>query len=216
MDKNKKIILISVIIIIILLIIGGIVWYFIANNRENSSNDTENSSISKLYGKLQENSAFSFESKLDDENHMYYAKFNDMAYLDITYNGKDNKYVMKNGNTYLLVDETKTYYTYANNQTNLNMVVTNIENIMNLEHQAGKEKINSENYIYEEYPELTDFAIGNFTGNSEEVKTRFYFDNDELVYIKTIEDDKQELLKVNISYDVDENLFQIPSDYKEA
>ena len=50
---------------------------------------------------------------------------------------------------------------------------------------------------------------------NEEVKTRFYFKGDKLAYIKTIIGEKQELLKVDISYDVDNNLFEIPSDYKE-
>lgn len=49
----------------------------------------------------------------------------------------------------------------------------------------------------------------------QEVKTRFYFDNNNLVYIKTIIGNKQEIFKVNISYDVDSKLFEIPSDYKE-
>ena len=50
----------------------------------------------------------------------------------------------------------------------------------------------------------------------QEVKTRFYFDGDKLVYIKKIIGDKQELLKVDISDNVDNNLFEIPSDYKEV
>ena len=49
----------------------------------------------------------------------------------------------------------------------------------------------------------------------QNAKTRFYYDNDKLVYIKTIVGDKQELLKVNISYDVDNDLFNIPSNYEE-
>ena len=139
-----------------------------------------------------------------------------MACIETTSNDEETKYIVKNGNTYFLVDDTKTYYTYSNNQTNLNMVTRGLERIKDLEYQTGREKINNKNYYYEEYTGLTDFAMGDFTEDSEDVKTRFYFDNDELVYIKTIEGDKQELLEVNISYDVDQNSFQIPSDYNEA
>ncbi len=217
MDKKKKIVLISVIAIVIILIIGGIVWYFIANNNTNSgSNNQGTAEVSKLYETLQTSSVFSFELTLDDENHKYYAKSNNMACIDTIYNDEETKYIIKDGNTYFLVDDTKTYYTYSNNQTNLNMVTRGLEKIKDLEYQTGKEKINNKNYYYEEYTGLTDFAMGDFTEDSEDVKTRFYFDDGELVYIKTIEDDKQELLKVNISYDVDQNSFQIPSDYKNA
>ena len=217
MDKKKKIVLILVIAIVILLIIGGIVWYSIANNNTNSnSNNQRTAEVSKLYETLQTSSVFSFELILDEGNHKYYAKSNNMAYIDTIYDDEETKYIIKDGNTYFLVDDTKTYYTYSNNQTNLNMVTRGLERIKDLEYQTGREKINNDNYSYEEYIGVTDFAMGNFTENSEDVKTRFYFDGDELVYIKTIEGDQEELLKVNISYNVDENLFQIPSDYNEA
>ena len=52
------------------------------------------------------------------------------------------------------------------------------------------------------------------SGN-EEVKTRFYFEGDKLAYIKTIIGGKQELLKVDISYNIDNKLFEIPSNYEE-
>ncbi len=47
-------------------------------------------------------------------------------------------------------------------------------------------------------------------------KTRLYFQGDKLVYIKTIAGDKQELLKVENTYKVDNQLFNIPSDYTEG
>ena len=218
MDKKKKAVFISVIAIVVVLIIVGIIWYFIANNNTNSSSNNQmgTSEVSKLYEILQTSNVFSFELTLDDENHKYYAKSNNMACIETTSNDEETKYIVKNGNTYFLVDDTKTYYTYSNNQTNLNMITKGLERFKDLDYQIGKEKINNKNYYYEEYTRLTAFAMGDFTEDSEDVKTRFYFDNDELVYIKTIEGDKQELLEVNISYDVDQNSFQIPSDYNEA
>lgn len=216
MDKKKKIILISVILVIIVLLVAAMVWYFVANNNKSSENNTENSEVSRLYETLQADNSFSFELILDENNSMYYAKSDDTAYTDTIYNGTESKYVIKDGNSYLLQDDTKTYYTYSNNSINLNRVIEQLEEIKDLEHETGKEKVNDKNYSYEEYTGLTDFAMGDFTEDSGDVKTRFYFDGDELVYIKTIEGDKQELLKVNISNDVDQNLFQIPSDYSEA
>lgn len=218
MDKKKKAI-IAVIVLIVLLVILGVVWFFVFNknggNGQNSNN-AESSKVSKLYEILQADNSFSFELTLDDENYMYYAKSNDMAYTDTSFNGKETKYIIKDGNSYLLQDDTKTYYTYSNNQTNLNMVIRGLEEVKDLEYETGREELNNKNYSYEEYSGLTDFAMGDFTEDSGDVKTRFYFDGDKLVYIKTIEGDKQELLKVNISNDVDQKLFQIPSDYSEA
>ena len=53
--------------------------------------------------------------------------------------------------------------------------------------------------------------------NDEGVKTRLYFNKkSELVYVKTIYSEGSELLKVNISNEVDEALFEIPSNYAEG
>lgn len=218
MEKKKKIILISVSTIIILLIIGGIVWYFVVNNNVNrdSNNQTESSKVSELYNMLKERNGFSFEAKLNEEEYLYYSKLNNMAYINTVYEGRMIKNLIKDGNTYLLVDATKTYYTYSNNQTNLNMVIKSLERVKDLEYETGRERVNDTNCSYEEYIGLTNFAMGDFTEDTEDVKTRFYFDGDELVYIKTIEGEKEELLKVDISYDVDTDLFQIPSNYKKA
>ena len=216
MDKKKKTIL-AVVSVVVLLVTLGIVWYLVVNNTNGSSNNqTKNSEVSKLYETLQANNVFSFELSLDEENTMYYAKSNDMAYIDTVFNGKETKYLVRDGNTYLLVEDTKTYYAYSNNSLELNKVTKQLGELKELEYETGRERINNESYSYEEYFGATDFAMGDFTENSEDVKTRFYFDGDELVYIKTIEGDQEELLKVNISYNVDENLFQIPSDYNEA
>ena len=52
--------------------------------------------------------------------------------------------------------------------------------------------------------------------NDTNVKTRFYFDSkNNLTYIKTILDNKQELLKVTLEKDVKDSIFEIPSDYAE-
>lgn len=212
MSKKKKIILISVIAIVVICLIAISIYYLTTNNGEKSNN--ENSKISKLYEKLQSKDAFSFEITLDDNNKMFYAKSGDIAYTDTWYNGEESKYLIKDGNSYLLVDDIKTYYTYSNNSIDLNKVLLELSKVKDLEHQEGKEKINNKNYDYEEYTILTDFAMGDFTEDSEEVKTRFYFDGEDLVYIKTIEGEKQETLKVNVSYDVDNNLFELPSDYR--
>mgnify|MGYP001025789515 CR=1 FL=1 len=79
-----------------------------------------------------------------------------------------------------------------------------------------KEKIENKTYTYEEYNAVTKFVMmDNSENEGQEIKTKFYFDGNKLEYIKTIVGNKQELLKVDISDDVDNNLFEIPSEYKE-
>ena len=220
MDKKRRIILISIAIIIILLTISGIVWYFVSNN--NNANETvekgiENSKLSKLYQELSSKNSFSFETVLDNENKMFYAKSGNVAYTDTNYNGNESKFVIKDGDSYLLVDDTKTYYTYKNNMVNLNKVQEAFDELINTgSFETGREEINGENYNYEQYVGKTNLALQSFDDDTNNVKTRLYFKGDDLVYIKTISGETEELLKVNISYEVDQNLFEIPSDYREV
>ena len=52
--------------------------------------------------------------------------------------------------------------------------------------------------------------------NEADIKTRFYFDkNGDLTYIKTIYGEEEELLKVSLEKNVDDSIFEIPSDYAE-
>ena len=77
--------------------------------------------------------------------------------------------------------------------------------------------IKGKKYSYEEYDGSSMFMISNLINiNDTNVKTRFYFDSkNNLTYIKTILDNKQELLKVTLEKDVKDSIFEIPSDYAE-
>ena len=216
MEKKRKIVIISVIAIVIILAIATIT-VIVLNQKNNEESQTN--IVNEVYNKLQQNDRYIIETTLDDNNKMYYAKDGNMAYLSTTTDGDELKLLIKDGNTYLIKDDEKTYYTYKNNETELSKISTQLEELENQEFKKGKEKIEDKTYKYNEYYGLTDFAIQDMTnGDGQEeqnAKTRFYYDNDKLVYIKTIVGDKQELLKVNISYDVDNDLFNIPSNYEE-
>ena len=218
MDKKKKIIIISVIAIIIIALIIGLTIFLTTKNNPNGDNtkviEARSSQIAKLYEKLSNEEVFSFTTTLDENNKETYAKKENVAYLDTVYNGEESKYIIKDGNSYLLRDSDKVYYTYKNNEVNLNKVLEQLDAIIQTELVEGKEEINGKNYSYEEYSGLTNFTI-QLTDNNNlgEVKTRFYFNGNKLAYIKTISDDMQELLKIEISDKVDDKLFEIPSDY---
>lgn len=216
MSKKKKVILIIGIVILILAIIIGMIDWMRSERKENVVRDGSTSKVNKLYSELKEKQAYSFRTTLDEQNEVYYAKKKDAAYIDTTYQGETSKFIIKNGNSYLLSDDEKIYYTYQNNETDLEKVTIQLEEIKKNQYTEGKEKIENKDYKYEQFEGVTEFLVKDIEGiEKQATKTRFYFSGDQLVYIKTIVGDYQEILKVEISYDVDNNLFEIPSDYKE-
>ena len=82
----------------------------------------------------------------------------------------------------------------------------------------GTEKVYGKKCTYEEYNGSTIFILSNdITLDEENIKTRFYFDkNNNLAYIKTIYGEEEEILEVQLSYDVEDSIFEIPSNYAEG
>lgn len=215
MDK-KKTIIISVICIIILFSIIALVWISLSND-DTKIIESANSKTTKLYNSLKDATSYSFTATLDDNNKIEYAKKDNMAFLKRIYKGDESKYIIKDGNTYLILDEDKAYYTYQNNETDLNMIEFEINNIKDLECTQGSEKIENKKYTYEEFKKATNLTFKNMQEVDEgNVKTRFYYKGDNLVYIKNISENGEELIKVDMSYNNNnDNLFEIPSDYEE-
>ena len=213
MDKKKKIILFTIIAIITIVIVAFGAYFII---KQIKSNDKVGK-LNKYYEKLTNTNSYSFSITLDDKNSIYYYKHDGKAYIDSNYKGQNSKYLIKDKNTYLLQNNSKTYYTYSNNETELYKIETQIGDIKDNEATTGKEEIDGKTYDYEEFNVLSKFYIGDKTNfNEESIKTRFYFKGNKLVYIKTIiSNDNQQLLKVDYSEKVDSGLFEIPSDYKE-
>ena len=217
MDKKKKIIIISVVSIIVIALIVGLIIYFVnRNNGESGTSVTGNSSkVSKLYEELNSKQVFSFTTTLDDNNKEIYVKGDNVAYTDTIYDGEESKYVIRDGNSYLLRDSDKVYFTYQNNEVDLNKVLEQLSEVKDTQLTTGRERIEGKNYDYEEYSGITNFALKLTDDDSADIKTRFYFDGNDLAYIKTIIGENQELLEVEISNDVDSSLFEIPEDYSE-
>lgn len=218
MSQKKMILIIVAIIVVLASLVGLVCWIGGGTNKENKTLDGSTSKISKLYATLAEKQSYSFTTKLDDASQMYYAKKGDMAYSDSSYQGEHAKTLTKNGNLYLLLEDEKTYYTYQNNETDLEKILHQLEDLKESQYTEGKETIYGKRYSYEEYGGISDFLMKEDISTSQEqkAKTRFYFDEDELVYIKTIMGEEQEVLKVEISDNVNDKLFELPSDYKEV
>lgn len=218
MSKNKKIIIIAIIAVLVIAIISLAIYFIFFNqNTSNKANNEGSTKLRKLYEELNSKEAFTFSLTLDDNNKMYYAKQNNQAYLDTIYDSKESEYIIKDGNSYLIMNDYERYYTYKNNETNLDKITVQLADVISKERATGKEEVNGKQLNYEEYTGETQFTFKDLEGTNEEnIKTRFYFDGDKLVYIKTIVNQEEELLKVDISYNVDQNLFEIPSGYTEG
>lgn len=222
---NKKTIIIVSISIIAVLIIVGLIWFFVANqNQDNSENKAENevqqlpaeqSKTQKIYDELKNSEAYQFLRKVDDDNQVLIAQKANNAYEEEIFNGKKTTYLTKEGNLYFLNSQTDSYYVYQNNDEILHLIEIAFSKIENNTYAEGKEEINGEQYNYEEFQGIQDFLIDSnlYSQDETKVKTRFYYEGNDLKYIKTITADNEELLEIKINFEVDDSLFEIPEGY---
>ncbi len=214
MSKKKKIIIISICAIIAIVILGMSI-YFATKKVEEVSNEIK---LSKLYEKMMQNETYSINFKLNDDNQYTVSRKGDVANVDTYSNGTHTTDIVRDGNTYLLMYSTQKYYTYENNESELNELPNELNEIaQSQEPTKGEEEINGEKYKYEEYKGVSYFLI-DFENelSEEETNTRFYFDGDDLKYIRTIMGDDSELIQVDASFTVDNSLFEIPDGFEEG
>ncbi len=215
--KNK--IIISVIILLILVIIGGVVILIYQNKSNNKVDKNESVEMQKTYEKIANANEITFTTTLDDQNKETIIIKNDQAYKETMRNSVTYKYIVNGEDTYFLDDSNKKYYTYKNNTEISTEIQQKLSKLKEMSSQEGKEKINGKNYKYEEFDKYQDFLINNKIAVTDltKAKTRIYYDNDKIVYIKTIAGEEEELLKVDISYgNVKNDYFNIPNDYKDG
>ena len=215
MKKNKRIFLI-VIVILMIAIIFGIVKIV-------NKNSPKEQRLSKIYQDLEDSQTYLFEIEKNNNNKTIMAKKGDKTIIDqYTKNSETNvenhtTTLVKDNNTYLILHDRKEYYVYTENNVEQTIVTDGLKEIISKSYTTGTEKIKGKKYSYEEYDGSSMFMISNLINiNDNNVKTRFYFDSkNNLTYIKTILDNKQELLKVTLEKDVKDSIFEIPSDYAE-
>ena len=220
MNKNKKIVLG---IFIVLVIAAFITTAIIITNEKNKNTQTEETKesegISKLISlkeKLEQTKNYSISLVLNDNNNKLISRKDEQAKVEINDEGEQKTYLVKDETTYLLVDKTKRYYEYANTSSLLNDFINNINDLEALKYEMGTENIKGKDYKYEEFQDVNSFLI-NYKGNIDSVdsKTRMYFDGNDLKYIKTYVGDVEQLLKVEIKFNNQNNTsFEIPQEYK--
>ena len=215
MKKNKGINLILVILVII-----GII--FVISKIINSKSSDEQK-LAKIYEDLNSSKSYYFQMERNSNNKIIMAQKGDKTVIDQYSKEGENSTqthtttLIKDNNTYLILHDRKEYYVYEENNVDQTILLDGIKEIMNKDFSRGNEKVRGKKYNYEEYNGSSIFMISNTLNIDEnEVKTRFYFDKkDNLVYIKTINGDDNELLKISLTKDVDDAMFEIPSDYAE-
>lgn len=218
-NKLKKTMIIIGIIILVVVIIGVIIFAISSKNKTNKTEQTESVEIQKNYEKIANSKEMTFTTTLDENNRETIVIKDGQAYKETTRNGVTYKYIVKGNDTYFVDDSNKTYYTYKNNTEISTEIQQKLSKLKEMSSNTGKEKVNGKNYQYEEFEKYQDFLINNKIAVTDltKAKTRIYYDNDKIVYIKTIAGDEEELLKVDISYGTVKNdYFNIPSEYKDG
>lgn len=128
--------------------------------------------------------------------------------------------LLEDENVYTIMHNDKEYETMSSKDIEADILIPEMKDIDEKTYQKGKEKVNGKTYYYEEYKGISTFLMLIDADNEENVKTRFYYDGDKLVYIKNMIDQDgeklEELIQAECNYEVNENLFEIPEDYAEV
>ena len=218
-NKLKKPMIIIGIIILVVVIIGVIIFALSSKNKTNKTEQTESVEIQKNYEKIANSKEMTFTITLDENNKETIVIKDGQAYKETTRNGVTYKYIVKGNDTYFVDDSNKTNYTYKNNTEISTEIQQKLSKLKEMSSNTGKEKVKGKNYQYEEFEKYQDFLINNKIAATDltKAKTTIYYDNDKIVYMKTIAGDEEELLKVDISYGTVKNdYFNIPSEYKDG
>lgn len=217
----KKKIVIFVIVILILLAVASASIIFIKS---------ANNGISKLeniYNKMVENQTYSFTRYDFEEQHKLIThRKNNKTLIDMYNPGQHLSTLVVDKDTYLIYHENKEYYVYPNNSLDQEILIDDLKKTIETEYTKGNEKIYGKKYKYEEYAGVSNFLMSSPKNmDTASVKTRFYFDKNELVYLKTIYDvineetgertQAEELQTVKVEYEVENSIFEIPADYAE-
>ena len=208
MRRIKLVHLIGIILVIIVIVVIA--------NKVFKNNEDEHKLL-KIYNDLNSNQIYSFEMQQNKNNKTIMAKKGDKTLIDQYSEDSHSTTLIKDNNTYLILHDREEYYIYENNNIEQNILTDGLKDVVDKQFTTDSEKVKGKKYYYEEYSGSTMFMVSSSLEVDEaDIKTRFYFDKDDnLVYIKTIYGGKQELLKINLQKEVEDKLFEIPSNYAE-
>lgn len=206
--KNiKKLVIAIILIIAVVIVISKII----------GGKDEDKKKLEDLYNELNASQSYLFEIEQSDDNKTIMAKKGNKTIIDQYSKDSHTTTIVKDNNTYLVLHDREEYYVYEQNNIEQSILTDGLSEIIEKTCTEGTEKINGKKYSYEEYSGSTMFMVSStLDTNEEDIKTRFYFDKDDhLAYIQTINGVSQELLKIKLETEVDDSIFEIPSNYAE-
>lgn len=207
---------ISKIIFIILLIILIIAIIYIVK-----LNTIQKHLTLDMYNKICNDSNYTFEmveEKTGKNYKLTVAKSGENISIDTVSPDEHTTTLVNDGYAYYIIHSKEEYFSYDSEEIEADILKNGLDGIEEKAYTYGHEKINNTNYYYEEYEGIGSFVmLSNLNIDESNLVTRFYFDKDKIVYIKTIINDgeSEEVLKINFTEDVDENVFTIPENYAE-
>ncbi len=214
--NNKKLILIPIILFSFLI---GISVYIVLDNikqnnviknaEETEKNTKKYNTIDKMFSSENYIIVLEQENYINEKNEketITLASKKDDILIELKFINTHETIMYKDNVTYMISHDNKIYDKIEGKDENsLEIRTFLIEELIKEEKQEykeGKEIIDGIEYEYEEY-EL------------QEMTKRYYFSNNNLAYIKITDNEEETILKVKkLSCEVDDKLFEIPSDYK--
>lgn len=122
-------------------------------------------------------------------------------------------------NAYYIMHNEEEYSVLDSQDIEIDNLIPQVKDIDEKQYQKGKEKIRGKTYYYEEYEDISTYLMLIDVSEEGKLKTRFYYNNGELEYIKNIinqdGEEIEELVKIKCIYDAEQSLFEIPEDYAE-
>lgn len=210
--SKKTIIVVSIIVFFLII---AVVFILKGNQKDRVKN---------MYNKIQksQNFTFSMEENTSEINYkVSMAQRGKDVNIDMYSDEEHTTTLVLENESYYIMHNDKEYYDFGNEKVDSDIIISSLKNIVKNDYISGKEEIFGTTYYYEEFNnENMDFIIYANINESSTVKTRFYFKENDICYIKNIinseEENHEELIKTNLVYNADDKLFEIPEDYAEA
>ena len=187
-----------------------------------------NNLTEKIYTKIvqDENYTFTIEGKEEEYSYKTILSQRDEDISIDTYTKYDtedihNTILVKDGSLYTISHDDQEYMSLDGTDIDLNSLVPEKKDIDEKSFIKGREEINGTTYYYEEFENIITFLMLIEAHEDAKIKTRFYYNNrKELVYIKNIVEDENEIfeefMSAKFTQEVDNSVFDIPVEYAES
>lgn len=211
MDRSKKIIIFAGIIFILIIIACILIFQ-----------ENKNDRLLNIYKKISTNKIYTFSMEEVDSEINYkitVSQKNEDINIDTQSKEQHTSTLVLKGHVYVILHDMQEYYTVDSSDIEADIIISGLKEMSSKEYKNGKEEILGKMYYFEEYEGISNFLLLLRDTEESHISTKFYFDNNKLVYIKNIiiqdEVKDEELLKINLDYKAEESLFQIPDEYAE-